>query len=202
MQAGRTQPAREHVRQTLRSATALAHRELDRHPLLKRLMDSPLTHDQYAQSLAAIYRSHAGLERRVHESRHHLASGFTLDARLEFLQADLAELGVGIPSAPETARLPLEARAAWWGRVYVLEGSRQGGAVIAGRLRSSLGETVPCRFFGAAPLPREHEALLAMRGRDLEGHEELEQAVASAREAFADYKAGLDAFDRARATCQ
>lgn len=101
------------------------------------------------------------------------------------------------PSPPVSQTPPdlSDGRAAWWGRVYVLEGSRQGSALIARCIHSSLGDTVPCRFFGETIVPDDFGRLLATLERELEVEDALAQAVAGAREAFADYKAELDAFD-------
>lgn len=184
-----------HGHQTLRHATAAAHHALDHHPLMQRLIGSDLTREQYAESLAAMFRPHARLERLVHESRHHSESGLELSARVELLEADLFELGWPVHPVSQIMPDPLDGRAAWWGRVYVLEGSRLGRAVIARCIHSSLGDTAPYRFFGEATVPDDHGALLATLERELEDPDDLEQAVASARGAFADYKAELDAFD-------
>lgn len=187
------QPGRAH--QALRRATAAAHRALDHHPLLQRLVASGLTREDYAESLAALYRPHLSLERQVHESSQHFASGLKLSTRHELLEADLSELGWPVPPVSPIPPYPPEGRAAWWGRVYVLEGSRQGGAFIARRIDSSLGDTVPCRFLGGAMVYDEHDALRAMLERELVGNDDLDQAVASARAAFTDYHADLDAFN-------
>lgn len=190
-----TRHQRGYVHQTLRRTTAAAHRELDHHRLLQRLTRKDLTREQYAESLAAMYRPHARLERLVHDSRHHADSGLELSARLELLAADLHELGCSVPPISRISSDPVDGRAAWWGRVYVLEGSRQGSAVIARCIRSAaLGDTLPCRFFGEAMARYDHAALLATLERELSSHDALDQAVASARAAFMAYKSGLDAF--------
>lgn len=185
---------RGYVHQTLRRATAAAHKALDHHPLMRRLTRSDLTREQYAESLAAMCRPHARLERRVHASRHHSESGFELSPRFARLEADLVELGQPVSPVSQTPSDLSDGRAAWWGRVYVLEGSRQGSIVIARCIHSSLGDTVPCRFFGETIVPDDFGGLLATLEHELEDEDALAQAVAGAREAFADYKAGLDAF--------
>ena len=186
---------RGHVHQTLRRATAAAHHALDHHQLMQRLTGSELTREQYAESLAAMYRPHAWLERLVHESRHHFESGLELSPRLELLEADLVELGWPIPVIEQCLPDSSGGRAAWWGRVYVLEGSRQGSAVIARCLQSSLCDTVPYRFFDNARMSDDYSTLLATLERELEDDEALEHAVTSARAAFAIYREELDAFD-------
>lgn len=162
---------------------------------MQRLTRRELTREQYAESLAAMYRPHVQLERLVHQSRHHFESGLELSPRIELLKADLIDLGWPVPAVPPTPPDPLDGRAAWWGRVYVLEGSRQGSVVIARCIRSSLFDTVPCRFFGEVRMSDDYNSLLATLERELGDHEALAQAVASARAAFALYKTGLDALE-------
>lgn len=183
------------VHQLLREATAAAHHGLDHHPLLQRLTGRDLTREQYAESLAAMYCPHVRLERLVHESGHRLASGLQLSTRVHLLEADLLELGCSVPVVSQIPSDGPESRASWWGRVYVLEGSRRGAAVIARRIRSSLGGSAPLDFFDDAPMPDRHGAWHARLEHALEAPDQLEQACASARAAFADYQAGLDAFD-------
>ena len=186
---------RGYVHQTLRRATATAHHALDHHRLLRRLTGSELTREQYAESLAAMYRPHARLERLVHQSRHHVESGLELSPRIKLLEADLLELGWPVPPVSHNLPVPADGLAAWWGRVYVLEGSRQGSAVIARCIQSSLCDSVPCRFFGDARIPCDYSALLALLERELDDHEKLELAVTSAQAAFAACKAELDVFE-------
>lgn len=189
-----TMQQRGQAHKRLRRATAAAHHQLDHHPLLQRLLGPDLELDQYAESLAALYRPHVQLERLVHESPHHAESGFELSARVERLEADLRELGWSLPPVPHIPPAPSDERATWWGRVYVLEGSRQGSAVIARCIQSSLRDTVPCRFFGEGTISDDHNSLFATLEQELRGHAALEQAVASARAAFTAYKVELDAF--------
>ncbi len=186
---------RGHVHQTLREATTAAHHALDHHRLLQRLTGSDLAREQYAESLAAMYRPQALLERLVLESRHHVETGLGLSPRLELLEADLFDLGRPIPPILQTPPDSSDERASWWGRVYVLEGSRLGSAVIARCIQSSLGDTVPRRFFGKSAVTADYRGLLAMLERELEDLEALDQAAASARAAFAAYQSDLDAFD-------
>lgn len=189
---------RGQVHQTLREATAAAHHALDHHWLLQRLTGSDLTREHYAESLAAMYRPHARLEQLVHESRHHLETGLGLSPRLESLEADLFDLGWPNPPILEARPDASDERAIWWGRVYVLEGSRLGSAVIARCIQSSLGDAVPRRFFAEATSAPDYRTWLAMLERELEDPEALKQAAASAREAFAFYQSGLDAIDNGK----
>lgn len=176
-----------------------AHHALDHHRLLQRLTGPDLTREQYAESLAAMSLPHDRLERMVHLSRHHAETKLELAPRFALLEADLSELSWPVPSVCEFPADTLEdARAAWWGRVYVLEGSRRGGAFIARCIQSSLGDTVPCHFFSGSTGDDGSHALLARLEFELKDPEALEQAAASARAAFVTFKADLDAFEDSR----
>ena len=187
---------RGHVHQALRQATAQAHRALDHQPLIRRLTGRELTREQYAESLAAMHRPHSRLERLVHESRHCPESGLELLPRLALLEADLSQLSWPAPDCVNNPPDSSDTYAAWWGRVYVLEGSRMGSAVLARCIHASLGDAVPCRFFSEAARADVPGTLLSRLERELNDPEELTQAVASARAAFAAFKSGLDSFDR------
>jgi len=182
----------------LHSATAADHRALDHHRMMRRLTGSALTPEQYAESLAAMFRPHVQLERLVHESRHHFETGIRLSPRIELMTADLLELAWPVPMVSPDPAAPSDDRAAWWGRVYVLEGSRLGGAFIARRIHASLGDHLPCRFFSEATGSGDYATVLALLERELEKPFALEQAAASARAAFAAYTAELDRFAGAR----
>ncbi len=165
---------------------------------MRRLTGGELTREMYAETLAAMYRPHLRLERLVHDSNHHVESGLALSARRQLLEADLLALGWPIPACT-IAHVPLDpslGRAAWWGRLYVLEGSRQGGAVIAKCITRSLGNSAPRRFLGEEYPTDKRNALRARLETELEHDADLDQAVASAGAAFADYLIDLEAFPR------
>jgi heme oxygenase (biliverdin-IX-beta and delta-forming) len=111
------------------------------------------------------------------------------------LEADLLDLARPVPPLSEIPAVAAEPRAAWWGRVYVLEGSRLGAAVIAKCVQSSLGAHVPCRFLGEPAQPAAHAALLAVLECELDDPHDLRMAALSARAAFSRYRDDLDAFD-------
>lgn len=68
------------------------------------------------------------------------------------LAADLADLG---EAAPPTLPFALGSKAAAWGALYVSEGSRLGGAMLARAVAAGL----PSRYLAAAHLPGEWRAL-------------------------------------------
>lgn len=181
------------AREALRAATKGAHRALDHHPVLHRLLSPGLTIEGYGDALNALYLPHAALERQVHDSPWSTSSEVPLAPRRRLLAADMASLGRGTPPLPVRARSPDESEAAWLGQVYVLEGSRLGSAVIARQVRTSLGLQVPLRFFEAGISAAQWQALCALMDQGLPGPQALARAVASARAAFEAYRLGLDA---------
>lgn len=94
------------------------------------------------------------------------------------LLADIAKLGRAAPASPALA--PPSAAAAW-GMAYVLEGSKLGGAVLAGRVAAGLPTTY---LRGEGPGWRSFQDALEAAGS---GQDEtwLEEAKAGARAAFA-----------------
>lgn len=126
----------------LRAATRSAHRALDHHPLLQPLTSAALTPQDYAQALAALRAPQAALESCL--------SGFVharqFPGRVAALDADLTDLGVA-PWPLLAAAPSIDSDAARVGVLYVLEGSRLGGAVIERCLARHLPDA-PRRFFG------------------------------------------------------
>ncbi len=74
--------------------------------------------------------------------------------RTSALAADLADLGAAMP-APLAFALPDQAGAAW-GALYVMEGSRLGGVMLA----RGVPATLPSRYLAAKHLPGEWRGLL------------------------------------------
>lgn len=88
--------------------------------------------------------------------------------RAPLLAADFADLGEAMP--PPAAFAPPGSGAEALGIVYVLEGSRLGGVMLA----RSVGEGLPRRYLAAAHRPGEWRALLTT----------IEQAAARGGEAW------------------
>ena len=113
-----------------------------------------------------------------------LAFARTLSPRTPLLAADLATLGEAMPAA-----LPLAEGddAAAWGTLYVVEGSRLGGAMLARGVPADW----PASYLRAVHPPGQWRAIraatdAAAANRDGEWHERL---VAAALETFALYAA-------------
>ncbi|MDW7746261.1 biliverdin-producing heme oxygenase [Halomonas sp.] len=180
----------------LRDATRDSHRALDHHPALQCLLAPTLTREAYAASLQALYPAHAALENRVCREISRLGLRLRVPRRLPRLADDLGTLGLTPEALAADAAPPPASPATLAGELYVLEGSRLGGRVIADRLRRTLGPGVPHAFFSLAMPPGEWSRRLA----ELEAlcpPGEREIALASAREAFARFHHRLDTHFRA-----
>ena len=104
--------------------------------------------------------------------------------RSELLKADLTELAADEP-APEITS-PLRSPADILGAVYVLEGSRLGGAL----LKRALPQGAPRRFLEAPQSPGAWRKLLETLDEFLYEAATLDAAAASARGVFQIFEAG------------
>jgi heme oxygenase len=107
--------------------------------------------------------------------------------RSRALLADLAALNTE-PPADLAFALP-EGEAARWGALYVMEGSRLGGAVLARRI----GEGLPAAYLGARHPQGAWRALLERLDRADAGPAWRDQAVRGAKALFAAYRAAAAA---------
>lgn len=98
--------------------------------------------------------------------------------RGDLLRADLAELGLAPADLLEAPAFP--SAAAVLGAVYVLEGSRLGGAV----LRRAIPPGAPMRFLGGDEHGPRWRALTQLLDERLTGAPDLDAAVAAARSVF------------------
>lgn len=107
---------------------------------------------------------------------------------------------------PPASRLPpLATIEAIVGTLYVLEGSRLGGAMIARHVRHVLGSDVlenqvPLRFFAAAPLQGQEWAAFWVFAENLCPPPSWPAVRDSAQQAFAHFILGLEAFVNANPT--
>lgn len=113
----------------------------------------------------------------------------TLPTRAALLAADLAELGVGVPDPlPFT---PGEDAGTLWGVLYVVEGSRLGGAMLARQVPSEL----PGRYLGAVHSPGQWRAIRAALDEAAagKGADWTARMIAGALATFALYAAAAQA---------
>jgi heme oxygenase len=193
--------AREGLTATLRSATQSAHRALDGRAILVELAEGTISARHYLQVLCAFGRIWHALE----------ATAWTMlcpdmpalaaldDRRAPLLDADITALGGHIPAPmcdPPTITTPAQAA----GVLYVLEGSRLGGALIADRLaRAGRPLGMPGYRFFAPPPPglgerwRRFRALLDAQDWSQAA---LDAASEAARATFAALGEALEAEQR------
>lgn len=130
--------------QALREATQDSHSALEASALSTRMMSSAVTLDNYRSFLVAQLAVFAPWCEAYPQT---LRRGCRCDpvARLDALHLDLSELQYGVLDAPSLGTFdfdwPDEAPE-WWGALYVFEGSRLGGRVVARHLRQQLGACV------------------------------------------------------------
>ncbi len=134
------------LHERIREATRTAHRQLDHHPLLAPLVHDGLTLEQYSRSLVALHGIYAAIESAVEDTA--LAAGFDYAARRKVpaMEADLAALQCSPrPSAIRIA--PPRSNSELIGRLYPLEGSTLGAAVICRQVRAGPGGSWPLHYF-------------------------------------------------------
>lgn len=163
------------ARAALRSATTAAHARVDTafgaHDLgsaagYRRFLSAQAA--AFLPTEAAIGRG--GAERVI--------PGWTARQRGDLLRADLAALDIVPVLLPQPE---LSSPGALWGALYVLEGSRLGGAMLVRGVAPGL----PTRFLGATHAPGAWRALLAALDDALVDEAARTQAVAAAEAVFA-----------------
>jgi heme oxygenase len=159
----------------LRAATRLDHDSVDA-GFGQFALDTP---GGYRDFLTAHARILPLAERLIRPEA--LVDGWT--GRTQALMADLAALGAAAPDELDFV-LP-DGDAARWGALYVMEGSRLGGAVLA---KSVAGDS-PAAYLGARHPPGAWRNLLANLDAADGGAEWREEAVAGAKALFAAYLA-------------
>ena len=169
------------ARQVLRRGTAAEHERVDR---LFGALDLACEEDYrifLRAQAAAFIPAEAALDAAGAGA---LLPDWPLRLRTPLLLADLTELGEAVPEPEEPG--PFETPAATLGGIYVLEGSRLGGAL----LKCSLADTVPQRFLATGQPPGSWRNLLEKLDELLYRADLLEAAVGSARNVFGCFERG------------
>jgi heme oxygenase len=134
------------LHQKLRQATKPGHHALDHHPLLAPLVSPALNIVQYGNALAAMHGVYSRLEPNILAFLDNCLFDYRPRLKLPGLEADLAWLGrTPIPAGvnflvPQTIPELI-------GILYAVEGSTQGGQVIARILRELSHVRLPMQFF-------------------------------------------------------
>lgn len=97
--------------------------------------------------------------------------------RSDLLRADLTDLGV---EPPQAEPFDLHSDAAALGAIYVLEGSRLGGAMLARNVPMDL----PARFIRCAPAPKRWRGLIELLDQQLVTPDQHAVAADAARAVF------------------
>ncbi|MFT3698080.1 MAG: biliverdin-producing heme oxygenase [Kofleriaceae bacterium] len=162
------------VANALRVATAELHREAERHV---RILDPDATEATYARYLQRMYGFHAACERAF-------SIPFEGRYKSDAIAADLAELGV---AAEPLAVVPdMRSRSYELGCAYVIEGSTLGGRFILAKMPKQRATRFLDGYGDATGrMWKEFCALL-------ETADDLDEAIAGARDTFAALITWLD----------
>lgn len=134
------------ARRALREATDAIHGRLHGVPRLRRLAQGDLAPAEYAALLLDYLRFHRAVEDRLARGPDLAPLGIDIRARRQspLLLDDLAALGVPAPAAAPPGGLAVPASVpAALGYLYVTEGSRLGGRVLARGLAGTLAPGMP-----------------------------------------------------------
>lgn len=128
----------------LKRETRSDHAQVDQHPVLKPLLKRDLTLPDYTTALSALYAPIVSLEEMLSKGLMAHGAHYPLTQRAALLRADIEQLGRQVRTA-NGAALP-ESIPSLVGMLYVLEGSRLGGAMLARQVKKAMGSQVPLRF--------------------------------------------------------
>ena len=169
------------ARAALRAATAEEHERVDQ--LFSRFDLSEA--EDYRRFLLAQATAFLPIEAKLDElDAAALVEDWPLRRRGDALKADLADLGEALPAplaAPEFGD-----PSAMLGAIYVLEGSRLGGAL----LKRSIPADLPRRFLDAPQMPGSWRKLLELLDAFLYEPDRVHSAVGGARHVFHRFEAG------------
>jgi heme oxygenase len=183
------------ARDILRRETDIAHRRLHADPWLSAVAESRIDRPGFRVILSHLYGFYQPLEDRLAVSGFGVATGIDIasHARAPFLRDDLRFLGLRsdeIDALASCTALPeIESPSAFLGCLYVLDGSRLGGSLLARALDSLFpADQIEGRSFFAAHrdriglMWRETCAAIEACGSD---EQHLHEMVRTAQQAFA-----------------
>jgi heme oxygenase len=180
----------------LRQATKQLHHILDHHPVLAPLVRPDLSVIQYGNALEALHGVQVLAEAGILAflEKHPGLFDYHSRRKLPALETDLAALE-RTPVRLDTSFPVPESVAALVGVLYTIEGSANGGQVIARLLRELPHENLPTAFFnGYGSLSRQRwEEFLEFADTHC-GEAEQEIAMASAALTFSAIKLHMDAY--------
>lgn len=163
------------ARDALKAATDEAHQRVD---VRFALLDLANRAD-YAQFLTAHAAAFLPLEEALAAAgADDVLTGWGAHRRSDALRRDLADFDLPVPKAVTAPGF--DGEASMLGGLYVLEGSRLGGAV----LRRQVGPGFPRWFLDSVHAPGRWPALIGLLDRKLSGPDALERAVDAALASF------------------
>lgn len=163
------------ARSRLREATRAEHAAVD--ALFSRFDLSQAA--GYRSFLRATASAHLGIEAALDAAgAARLVADWPERRRGDLLRADLADLG--IKAGEGIAPPAFSSEAEVLGGIYVVEGSRLGGALLSSRIAPG----TPARFLTAPARPGAWRNLLVLLDRHLDDPAQLELAVSAARACF------------------
>ncbi|MCI2244552.1 biliverdin-producing heme oxygenase [Xanthomonas sp. PPL568] len=126
----------------LRDATAQQHQAVEDLPAMRALLGAALSLSAYAHVLRRHHAALAGWERQEAAWLRDCGDAqWQYQPRAPLLAQDLHALQASPPALQPVP--PVSAEAQRWGMLYVVEGSRLGGRVIARQLRQTLPAAAP-----------------------------------------------------------
>lgn len=176
----------------MREETETEHRRVERHAVLRPLMDSSLSLQQYARVIAAFTGFYESLELRIKETwSHRDFPNYRYQPRLPLLLEDQAALPICAVALCATAP-ELNREDELIGVLYVLEGATQGGRIIGPLLgeRLALTESTGARYFNFHRQRSWHEFRTMVE--QCQQHYDFHIAVAAARSTFECLHSHLD----------
>ena len=140
---------RSPLHETLRQSTIKAHHRLDHHPALMPLVRSGLSTTHYTNVLQTLYGFVAPLEKEIAAALLHFKPEVATfwQGRAGLLAEDLQALGATAVPPPEKNCLKINSLETLIGFLYTLEGSTQGGQIIAREITTHSNGQLPVRYF-------------------------------------------------------
>lgn len=175
-----TDPSDPPARTLLRAATAAHHDRVDA-VFSRATLSDPLSYGRFLRAQAA---AHLPTEAALTDAGvATVIPDWDERQRSALLREDLAELGLAVP--PPSGALVLQGEGALLGALYVLEGSRLGGAMLV----RSVAPDLPRRYLGAQR-QGSWRALQQLLDARLVTPADRNAAIATARTVFTLFEAG------------